>query len=273
LREKWQDVWQQPDALRYASAVRDTPLVRGLLEGKLELEWTTAQVVHDDPSKVLQPLERRELHMLPRLEQALGRPMHELDLVSPYFVPGEEGTAGFRELGKRGVKVRVLTNSLASTDVRPTHAGYSNYREELLRAGVRLYELKPTRDGQRAKEDAERQGIGDSAAAGLHAKTFSVDRSRIFVGSFNLDPRSNRLNTEMGIVISSPTLASRLSAEFDTGIPRDAYEVRLAADGRSLEWIEREGDREIRHTTEPETGVMKGLWIRFLSILPIEWLL
>ena len=273
LREKWQNVWQQPDALRYASAVRDTPLVRGLLEGKLELEWTTAQVVHDDPSKVLQPLERRELHMLPRLEQALGRPMHELDLVSPYFVPGEEGTAAFRELGKRGVKVRVLTNSLASTDVRPTHAGYSNYREELLRAGVRLYELKPTRDGQRAKEDAERQGIGDSAAAGLHAKTFSVDRSRIFVGSFNLDPRSNRLNTEMGIVISSPTLASRLSAEFDTGIPRDAYEVRLAADGRSLEWIEREGDREIRHTTEPETGVMKGLWIRFLSILPIEWLL
>jgi putative cardiolipin synthase len=124
-----------------------------------------------------------------------------------------------------------------------------------------------------AKEAAERKGIGDSAAAGLHAKTFSVDRSRIFVGSFNLDPRSDRLNTEMGIVITSPSLASRLSAEFDTGIPRDAYEVRFAADGRSLEWIEREGDREIRHSTEPETGAMKRLWVRFLSILPIEWLL
>ena len=273
LREKWQNVWQQPDALLYAGAVRDTPLVRGLLAGELELEWTTAEVVHDDPSKVLHPLERRELHMRPQLEQALGRPMHELDLVSPYFVPGEDGTAILRELCERGVKVRVLTNSLAATDVRPTHAGYSNYREILLRAGVRLYEIKPNRDSQTAKDDAERQGIGDSAAVGLHAKTFSVDRSRIFVGSYNLDPRSDRLNTEMGIIISSPKLANRLSAEFDTGIPRDAYEVRLAADGRSLEWIEREGDRETHYTTEPETGVMKRLWIQFLSILPIEWLL
>jgi putative cardiolipin synthase len=143
----------------------------------------------------------------------------------------------------------------------------------LLRAGVRLYELKPNRDTSAAKEAAERHGIADSAAAGLHAKTFSVDRSRIFVGSFNLDPRSDRLNTEMGIVIASPTLASRLSAEFDTGIPRDAYEVRLAADGRSLEWIEKEGDREIHHPTEPETSAMKRAWVRFLSILPIEWLL
>ena len=273
LREKLQNVWQQPDALRYADAVRDTPLVRGLQNGELDLEWTTAQVLHDDPAKVLNPLERTELHMLPRLEQALGKPLQELDVVSPYFVPGADGTAYFRELRERGVKVRVLTNSLAATDVKATHAGYSRYREALLRAGVRLYELKPNRDSQRAKEKAERQGIGDSAASGLHAKTFSVDRSRIFVGSFNLDPRSDRLNTEMGIVIASPTLANRLSTEFDTGIPLDAYEVRLAADGRSLEWIEREAGREIVYTTEPETGAMKRLWVNFLSILPIEWLL
>ncbi len=273
LREKWQGIWQQPDALRYADAVRDTPLVRGLLAGELQLEWTTAQLVHDDPSKVLHTRERRELHMLPLLEQTLGRPMRELDLVSPYFVPGADGTTGLRELSERGVTVRVLTNSLAATDVPVTHAGYSNYRASLLNAGVRLYELKPTRDSERAQEDAERQGIADSAALGLHAKTFSVDRTRIFVGSFNLDPRSDRLNTEMGIVIASPTLAKRLSEEFDTGIPRDAYEVRLAPDGRSLEWIEREGDREIHHPTEPATGVMQRLWIHFLSILPIEWLL
>jgi putative cardiolipin synthase len=273
LREAWGNVGRQPDALRYASAVHDTPLVRALLNGELELEWTTAQVLHDDPSKVLHPLERTELHLLPRLEKALGRPIYELDLVSPYFVPGVDGTEGFRELLARGVKVRVLTNSMASADVRPTHAGYSVYREDLLRAGVRLYELKPNRDSQRTKEDAERHGIGDSTAAGLHAKTFSVDRSRIFVGSFNLDPRSDRLNTEMGIVIASPTLARRLSEQFDTAIPQYAYEVRLAADGRSLEWIEKEGDREIHHPTEPETGVMERLWSRFLSILPIEWLL
>lgn len=273
LREEWQSAGQQPDALRYAAAVRDTPLVRELLAGNLDLEWTSTQLVYDDPSKVLLPPDRTELHMLPRLEKALGRPMRELDLVSPYFVPGADGTASFRELAERGVKVRVLTNSLAATDVGPVHAGYSRYREDLLRAGVRLYELKPKPGGERAKEDAERRGIGDSATAGLHAKTFSVDRGRIFVGSFNLDPRSDRLNTEMGVVIASPTLANRLSEEFDTGILRAAYEVRLTADGRSLEWIEREGDREIHYTTEPETGAMKQLWIDFLSILPIEWLL
>jgi len=273
LREGWEAVRQGPDALRYADAIRDTPLVRELLDGKLALEWTTAQVVHDDPSKVLQPLARTDLHMLPLLEQTLGSPTRELDLVSPYFVPGVDGTAGLRELSERGVKVRVLTNSLGTADVRVTHAGYSRYREDLLRAGVQLYELKPNRDSQMAREAAERQGIGDSAAAGLHAKTFSVDQSRIFVGSYNLDPRSDRLNTEMGIVIASPTLAQRLSTEFDTGIPRDAYEVRLAADGRSLEWIEREGDREIRYTTEPQSSAMMRMWINFLSILPIEWLL
>lgn len=263
----------EPNAVRYVSAVRDTPLVLQLLEGELQLEWTTARVIHDDPSKVLQPPERTDLHLLPVLEQALGRPMRELDLVSPYFVPGADGTASFVELGKRGVKVRVLTNSLAGTDVRAVHAGYSKYRRELLRGGARLYELKPKAESQRARDDTERRGLGDSAATGLHAKTFSVDRSRVFVGSFNLDPRSRSLNTEMGVVIESPTLANMLSGAFDRGITRDAYEVRLAADGRSLEWIDRQGDQEMRYTTEPETGVMRRLWIDFLSILPIEWLL
>jgi putative cardiolipin synthase len=263
----------EPSALRYMSAVRDTPLVRQLLDGELQLEWTTARVVHDDPSKVLQSPERTELHLLPRLEQALGRPMRELDLVSPYFVPGAEGTASFGELGKRGVKVRVLTNSLAGTDVAPVHAGYSKYRQELLRGGARLYELKPKAETAKAREDTERRGLGGSSATGLHAKTFSVDRSRIFVGSFNLDPRSKSLNTEMGVVLESATLANMLSGAFDTRITRDAYEVRLAADGRSLEWIDRQDDREIRYTTEPETSAMRRLWIDFLSTLPIEWLL
>jgi putative cardiolipin synthase len=152
VRETWESVRQQPDALRYVSAVRDTPLVRALLDGELALEWTTAEVVHDDPSKVLQPPERTEMHMLQHLERTLGRPMRELDLVSPYFVPGAGGTAAFRELRERGVKVRVLTNSLAATDVGPVHAGYSIYRQDLLRAGVRLYELKPKRDSQKQRK-------------------------------------------------------------------------------------------------------------------------
>src|SRR5262249_26076544 len=174
-----------------------------------------ARVVADDPAKVLHPPERQDLQMLPRLQAALGDPARELDIVSPYFVPTEEGTAALRAYVERGVKVRVLTNSLAATDVAPVHAGYAKYRERLLRAGVRLYELKPT-----AQESPGAHGGGSDAS--LHAKAFATDRARIFVGSFNLDPRSARLNTEMGIVMESPPLASALSNALDRQLPQVA---------------------------------------------------
>jgi cardiolipin synthase C len=160
--------------------------------------------------------------------------------------------------------------------VAPVYAGYSKYREELLRGGVRLYELKPTT--LPSGEERERHGSGGSSGGGsssasLHAKTFAVDRQRVFVGSFNLDPRSARLNTEMGVVLESPTLATRLARAFDDAIPRHAYEVRLMGDSRGLEWIERTDGGEVRHRSAPHAGVLRQLWIGFLSVLPIEWLL
>ena len=255
----------RPEAARYLQAVRATPLVTSLLTGRLALEWAHAHVVQDDPAKVLHPPEKTELHLLPRLEKAMGKPLREFDLVSPYFVPTKDGAAALTTLAKSGVRVRVLTNSLAATDVSPVHAGYAKYREELLRAGVRLYELKPFAEKNEAKD--KDRGTGSSDAS-LHAKTFALDRDRIFVGSFNFDPRSARLNTEMGVVVDSAALATRLSQAFDRAIPKVAYEVRLSAD-HGLEWIE--GD--VRHTSEPGAGVLKRLWIGFLSILPIEWLL
>ncbi|HWI98067.1 MAG TPA: phospholipase D family protein [Burkholderiales bacterium] len=256
---------EQPGAARYLQAVRATPLVQMLLSGSLPLEWAAARVVQDDPAKVLHPPEKTELHLLPRLEKAMGKPLRELDLVSPYFVPTKDGAAALTALAESGVRVRVLTNSLAATDVSPVHAGYAKYREELLRAGVRLFELKPNVEDVKTKDKG--RGAGNSDAS-LHAKTFGVDRSRIFVGSFNFDPRSARLNTEMGIVVESQTLASRLSEALDRDMANVAYEVRLSSDG-SLAWVE----RDVRHTSEPGAGVLKRLWIGFLSILPIEWLL
>jgi len=259
---------ERPDAARYLEAVRATPLAGMLRAGKLPLEWAPARLVQDDPSKVLNPPERTELHLLPRMIEALGEPKREVDLVSPYFVPAKEGTDALVALAARGVKVRVLTNSLAATDVAPVHAGYAKRREALLRGGIRLYELKPT--AQPAAKDIKRddRGIGGSSDASLHAKTFAVDRSRIFIGSFNFDPRSARLNTEMGVVVESARLATQLSQAFDRDIPSVAYEVRLSADG-GLEWME--GD--VRHTSEPGASLLRRMWVNVLSILPIEWLL
>src|SRR4029079_19713632 len=169
-------------AARYMEALRSTASVRELLAGSLPLVWAPARMASDDAYKVLHTASRDDLHMLPLLEAAIGKPARELDLVWPYFVPTKEGAAALVALARRGVKVRVLTNSLAATDVAPVHAGYAKYRAELLRGGVRLYELKTALA-------SEHEGIGGSDAS-LHAKTFAVDRSRIFVGSFNFDPRS-----------------------------------------------------------------------------------
>jgi len=107
----------------------------------------------------------------------------------------------------------------------------------------------------------------------LHAKTFAVDRSRIFVGSFNFDQRSALLNTEMGLVIESPQLAQRLGAFFDADVPMLAYEVRLAPDESNLEWIERTASGEKRYDTEPGTSWFLRTRVDVMSILPIEWLL
>ena len=151
VRDAWAKLHESQVAAKYVDAVRATPLVQQLLAGSLPLEWAPARVVSDDPSKVLNPPERTELHMLPRLEAALGKPAREVDLVSPYFVPTKEGTAALLAMAERGVKVRVLTNSLAATDVAPVHAGYAKYREALLRGGVRALraEARGARPGRR----------------------------------------------------------------------------------------------------------------------------
>ncbi|MBO9515305.1 MAG: phospholipase D family protein [Variovorax sp.] len=279
LRSAWEQVHRNPEAVQYLDAVRRTPLMAQLANNQLDFEWTTARVLHDDPSKVLQPTDRADLQMLPQLLKAMGSPTRELDLVSPYFVPGANGTRSLVQLAQNGVKVRVLTNSLSATDVSPVHAGYSKYRQELLQGGTVLYELKPGSAVPPPEKDGDRprgmpgSGSRGSSAASLHAKTFAVDRERIFVGSYNLDPRSARLNTEMGVVIDSPALAGTLSKQFDTAIPTRAYRVRLQPDGRGMEWIDTEPQGETRYATEPGAGPVKRLWIDFLEILPIEWLL
>jgi len=259
-----------PESVTFIEAVRTTPLVRDLLGRQLGLEWTLARVLSDDPAKTLDTTDRTDVLLFPQMVRTIGRAEKTFDLVSPYFVPGDEGTAALVMQASKGVKVRILTNSLASAEAGLVHSGYAKRREDLLRAGVQLFELKPTaaRDSSRDKE-----GLGSSSSAGLHAKTFAVDRTRIFVGSFNFDQRSARLNTEMGLVIDSPKLAQQLAAGFDTTVPVVAYEVRLGPDGHSLEWIERRASGETRYETEPGTSWLQRWSVDFYSILPIDWML
>jgi putative cardiolipin synthase len=253
------------DARKYAEAIGRTPQAQALLGGTMKFEWTTARVVHDDPEKTLGGSEETKLQLLPRLQAAFGSPAKEFDLVSPYFVPGELGTEALVALAKRGVRVRILTNSLAATDEISVHSGYERRRIDLLRAGVDIYEIKPAA----AMIKARAEEIGKHSKAGLHAKTFAVDGRSIFVGSFNFDPRSAKLNTEMGLVIDSAALAQRLSTMFDNASPQLAYRVTLGPDD-SLQWHDGAG---VVLSGEPESSWGQRMKVRIYSWLPIEWLL
>ena len=109
------------------------------------------------------------------------------------------------------------------------------------------------------------------AGSSLHAKAFAFDRGIGFVGSYNLDPRSSRLNTEMGVVFECPPLAKRLPEESESDLAHTAYRVEL--DGRRLVWVTHEGDTEVRYTSEPEASLRKRIKVQVLSWLPIEWML
>ena len=258
-----------PASASYIEALRQTQLLQQLVDRQLPFDWANATVVRDDPAKTLDTTARKDVLLLTELLPIIGPPSSSFDLVSPYFVPGDEGTAALERLAARGVKVRILTNSLAATDVPPVHAGYAKRRCDLLRSGVQLYELKPSARPEGTRTVAS----GSSSAVQLHAKTSALDRDRLFVGSFNFDQRSAFLNTEMGIVIESRALAQRLAGALDVQLPKHAYEVRVAADGHCPEWIERTPAGETRYEVEPGTSAGQRGWIQFLEMLPIEWLL
>jgi cardiolipin synthase C len=263
-----QRVERNPASVAYMEALRESAFVRELVAGTLPFEWAVTRLISDPPAKVLARADRDDL-LMQKFRTIFGRPASQVDLVSPYFVPGDAGVELFRGWSKDGVRVRVLTNSLEATDVALVHAGYAKRREELLQAGVWLYELRAR--GGRRRAGASGGPFGSSASS-LHAKTFAVDRSRIFIGSFNFDPRSAELNTEMGFVIDSPVLARRMAATFDNDVPLNAWRVQLATSG-DLEWEERREGRTIRRRTEPGTGFWQRLGMSILSVFPIDPLL
>jgi len=243
-----------------------------LVAGQLSLEWAATRVIGDDPVKGLGQAAPEAL-MLYKLKQIIGTPTSEVDLVSPYFVPSAAAVAAFTALAKQGVQIRVLTNSLEATDVAAIYAGYAKSRKPLLAAGIQLYEIPHLLPLAARHSKSDEQQPSGSSKSGLHAKTFSVDQSRVFVGSFNLDPRSEKLNTEMGFIIESPTLARRISHAFLHAIPDDTYQLGLSDSGQ-LYWTKRlkEGQQR-KYDVSPGTTFLQRAGVWFISLLPIDWLL
>lgn len=265
---------KDPRAETYLAAVRDLKIISQLTQGTLPIEWAPVRVVSDDPAKGLGTVDGQGL-LIAKLQEALEEPKQSVSLVSGYFVPTGEALNAFENMARSGIRVSIVTNALEATDVPLVHAGYADKRKPLLQAGAQLWEIRAK--GARPLH-REVTGVGSSGGVpsgsgqALHAKTFVVDRDRLFIGSFNLDPRSARLNTEIGFLIRSPKLAGAVGSALQQQLPPNAYEVRLDSHGE-LTWIERADGRRVQHDTEPGTTAWERLWIGATGLLPIEWLL
>lgn len=257
----------QPHAKAFRESLRTSTAVARLLSGRLPLDWARVRLISDDPAKALGDASRDEL-MFSRLTEIISGPRSRLDLVSAYFVPGERGVESIRAMAARGIDVNVFTNSLQATDVAAVHAGYAKYRKRLLAAGVRLFELKPEAPGERRPEAP---GLAGSSSTSLHAKVFAVDGASMYVGSFNFDPRSMFLNTEMGFVVDSPPLARRLHEGLADNAPFRTYRPVLR-EGDVVWWEQQAGTRRL-HREEPGSSRLQRLIIRIIGRLPVQWLL
>jgi putative cardiolipin synthase len=217
--------------------------------GRLDLVWGTARAFADQPAKVMATSveEARAMSVQMNVMDRVALSKQEVVISSPYFIPGTSGVDTFADLRRRSVKVVILTNSFASNDVPIVQLGYARYRVPLLRTGVELYELTAS-----GVERDEPSTFRSSSMGRLHAKAAVLDQSMVYIGSMNLDPRSESTNTELGIVAQCPELAQEVTKAIDVSLLHSSYQVRFRPDGESLEWIVMGDQPETVLSSEPE---------------------
>ena len=264
----------------YVKAVKKSKFIDHIKNATLPMFWGEAHVVYDEPEKLQQSTENKDNHLLTKLNPLIGGIHKEFIIISPYFIPGKDGVEDIADLVKKGVSVKVLTNSLASTDVGVVYGSYSNYRIPLLVAGAELYEAKPDPAMKKKPKKKTKTHFGSSSRSSLHSKVYTFDGERVFVGSLNLDPRSVDINTELGILFENEEFAERIGAWWKREITIHAYELNLKIEQidddweikkvKSLVWLEHT-DRGInRHIVEPQVGFWRRVGVSFMAILPIE---
>lgn len=247
----------------YLKRIVALDFVNQIKQQRLPLYWATTKFISDNPDKLL----GGDSQKIQQITQSLGENKHHVNLISAYFVPTDTGTDYFVNLVKQGVDVKILTNSMSATDVKVVHSGYAKYREPLLKGGVKLYEMKPNAVKDRLRDSY----LTGNSATSLHTKTFESDGERIYIGSFNFDPRSARLNTEMGVTIHSPPMASKMATDFEKSLAKTAYQVTL--NNQQLQWHTLEQGKPVTYTQEPNTKPWERSVVWLLSHLPIEGLL
>jgi putative cardiolipin synthase len=269
-RQFLQEFVSQQAHSTYLLALQDSNLANSMRHDQVNYHWGEAEVLYDQPEKLVEDFRKTEFHLATKLEPYFESVQHELIILSPYFVPGKQVTAFLSRLSRRGVRVRILTNSLASTDVGIVHSGYCKYRKDLLRAGIELYEMnqKITKEERKRKKGK----IGSSKAS-LHAKAFVFDRRQVFIGSLNLDPRAVLHNTEIGVVLASTRIAKGVGDWFDRNIEQKTFRLELRKDEEGFEqilWHGIENGEKRVFKVDPYTSIWRRFGIGFMRLLPIE---
>ena len=261
-RDRLDEIIGDARETKYAGAVRKA-LAQNFTRSTLRLDWVPAKLYSDPPSKAAGADNDEEI-LASQLVSYFAGAQSKVEIVSAYFVPRKRGTAWLTELEARGVEVSVVTNSLASNDVPPVYAHYAKNRRALLEGGVDLYELKPD-----ANQERKRGVFWGQSQSGLHAKAFTIDDRYLFVGSFNWDPRSVNINTEMGILIESPEVTTRASKALKQAVKAETFAVTLEEDDR-LTWTENDPDGTRRiYYYEPTGSFWDHFMAGFYGILPI----
>ncbi|OEY65326.1 phospholipase D family protein [Marinobacter sp. X15-166B] len=267
----------------YLARLQSLGLLEELLEGQLEFSWAESVLIYDQPDKIINAVADNSGHLEPALKALLAARHSEALIISPYFIPGNTGVITFSDWVNAGARVVVLTNSLAANDVPMVHAGYAAYRKPLIRAGVQLWELRPQPDPsiRRAGGRKRPSDLAGSSRASLHAKTMVFDRSVLFVGSMNLDPRSINLNTEIGVLIFHEGLATHASDVFMAELPRHAWRLDIETSHRwwgqadALVWLDESTwpATPVSKDSEPEASAWSRFQMWLFGLLPIEGLL
>ena len=253
----------------YKSAIADSSIDTDLLNKRIPFRWTDMQFLSDDVGKLTKSVPA-DTNLVQQLRTLLGRPDKELTIISPYFVPTKDGVDTLVEPADSGIDIKILTNSFDATDVTAVHSGYSQWRPKLLKSGIKIYELKSTA----SEEDRENKlwKARSQSSTSLHAKTFAIDDHQVFIGSYNVDPRSANINTEMGVIINDDELARQLHEALSDDLLSQAYEVKLTDDNH-LQWHTMENGEKKVYEAEPRVDLSDHIWLTIMSWLPIDWLL
>lgn len=234
---------------------------------KHKLDWATLSVYADPPRKDLQ---EKSSHAYHRLKDANLSAKKSSLTSSPYYIPSEKMIEHAKLLVDKGVNVKVLTNSLSSNDVTMAQYGYADRRKALLKAGVELYEM---REDALDRKHYTAKKYHDTHI-GLHAKVSVIDDKRVLIGSFNIDPRSTLINTEVVIVLESIALAIKVKSALLKDInPRNSYQVFLETSKKGyghLRWRAEENSKIVIHKNEPNTNFLKVFGELLFGILPID---